>query len=88
MYFSHAFTLLLLRKEIILTKSSLLCESSNKLASNCKSLTSNSLAILTYWPLKNTFFTLHKRDSATFKLFNCLGRIYLMSYRKQLNDKF
>ena len=30
----------------------------------------------------------YKRDSATFKLLNCLDRISLMRYQKHLNDKF
>ena len=71
-YFSCAITLLLRCKE---TKSSPLCKSSVKFAAKPKSLTSNNQASPTYWPLKNTFFTLYKRDSPTFKLLNCLDRI-------------
>ena len=48
MYFSRTFTLFLQRKQTILTKSSLLCESSIKFAFKCKSLPSNNEAILTY----------------------------------------
>ena len=88
MYFSRTFTLFLRRKETILTKSSLLCENSVKFAPKYKSLASNNEAILTYWPLKNTFFTFYKRDFATFKLLNCLDRISLMSSMKHLNGKF
>ena len=88
MYFSRTFTLLLRRKETILTKSSLLCESSDKFAHKCKSLPSNNEAILTYLPLKSIFFTFYEHDYATFKLLNCLDGISLMRYKKHLNDKF
>ena len=84
-YFSCAITLLLRRKE---TKSLPLCKSSVKFAAKLKSLTSNNQASPTYWPLKNTFFTLYKRDSPTFELLNCLDRISLMSYKKHLKYKF
>ena len=85
--FSRAFTLLLPRKETILTKSSLICESSDKKAPTCKFLVLNTEVILTYLPVKNIFFTLYKRDSATFKLLNYLDRMSLISYKKHLNDK-
>ena len=87
--FSHTFTLLLRRKETVLTKSSLPCKSSLKFKT-CKSLASNNEATLTYWPLKKPLkrITFYKRDSATFKLLNCLDRMFLMSYEKELNDKF
>ena len=84
-YFRCTFTMLLQRKEAIL--SLLLCESLDKFAPKGKFLASNNEAILTYWPLKNTFFTFYKRDSAIFKLLNWLDRISLMSYKKDLNDK-
>ena len=45
-YFSCTFTSLLRRKEAILTKSSLLSESSDKFALKCKLLASNNEAIL------------------------------------------
>ena len=48
MYFTRTFTLFLQRKETVLTKSSLLCESSIKFTFKCKSLPSNNEAILTY----------------------------------------
>ena len=85
--FSSAFTLLLPRKEAILTKSSLICESSDKKAPTCKFLVLNTEVILTYLPVKNIFFTFYKRDSATFKLLNYSDRISLISYKKHLNDK-
>ena len=53
-------------------KSSRLCESSNKFENNWKILASTNQAILTYLSLKNSFVTFYKRDSATFKLLNCL----------------
>ena len=70
MYFSRIFTWFLLRKEVILTKSSLLCESCNKFSSKCKLSALNNEAILTI---------LTKRNSAIFKLFNCLNQASLMS---------
>ena len=82
MYFSRTFRLFLRRRETILTKSSLLYESSVKFAPKCKSLEFlawNNEVILTWWPLKNTFFTFYKRDSALVKLLNYLDRISLMS---------
>ena len=88
MYFSLTFTRLLRRQETNFTKFSPLGETSVKFAPKCKSLASNNEAILTYWSLKNTFFTFCKRYSATFKLLNCLNRIFLMSCKKHLNDKF
>ena len=88
MYFSCTFTSLSRRKEEILTQSPLLCESFEKFPPKCKLLASNNEAILTYWPLKDTFFTFYKCDSAIFKFLNCLDRISLMSYKKYLNDKF
>ena len=48
MYFSSTFLLLLQCKEAILTKSSLLCESSDKLAPKGKILALNNEAKLTY----------------------------------------
>ena len=83
MYFSRISARVLLRKEAILTKSTQPCESSNKFARKCKFLASNNEAILIYLPLKINLFTFYKRDSATFKLLNCL-----MSYKKHFNDKF
>ena len=68
MYFSCNFTLLLRRKEAILTTSMLQCKSSNKFAPKGKYLASNNEVILTHWPLKNIFFTFCKRGSAIFKL--------------------
>ena len=44
MYFSPAFTLLLRRKETIITKPSLLCESSAKFAAKCNFLAMNNEA--------------------------------------------
>ena len=75
MYFSCTFASLLRRKEAVLSQSSLLRESYDKFAPKCKFLTSSSEAILIYRPLKNTFLSFYKRDSATFKLLNCLVRI-------------
>ena len=88
MYFSRTFTFLLRCKETILTKSSLLCERSVKFPPKCKFLALNNKAILTYSPLKNTFFTFYKRDYATFKHLNCLDRISLTSYKKHFHDRF
>ena len=65
-----------------------LCESSVKFSARWKYLASNSEAIMTYWPLKNTFPKFYKRGSATFKLINCLDRISLIGHKKQLNGKF
>ena len=87
MNFSRTFTVLLWRKEEILTKFSLLCKSSDKFVPKWKLLASNNEAILTYWTLNNTIFTFHKGDFPTFKLLNYLDRIYLMSYKKYLNGK-
>ena len=58
MYFSRTFTLLLRRKETILTKSSLLCESSLIFAPENKSFASNNEAILTYKRFINTILLL------------------------------
>ena len=55
MYFTYTFTWLLRRKEVILTQSSLPCESSDKFAPNFKIVASNNEVIVTDWPLKNTF---------------------------------
>ena len=68
MYSSYIFAWLLQPVEEVLFKSPLLCKTPNKSASKRKFLISNDEAILTYWPLKNTFFIFYKRDSATFKL--------------------
>ena len=88
MYFSCTFTSILRRKEAILTQSSLLCESLDKFSTKCKFLASNNDAILSYWPLNNTFFTFYILGSAIFKLLSCLEQIFLISYKKHLNDKF
>ena len=48
MYFSCTFTLLLRRKEAVLTQFSLLCESSDKFTPKCRFLASNNETILTY----------------------------------------
>ena len=64
-YHTYSCTLTWLGQRIqaILTKFSLLCESSNKFAPKWKALASNNEAIMTYWTLKNTFFTFHKPNS-------------------------
>ena len=74
--------------EAILTKSSLLYESSNKFATKFKFIFPHHEAIMTYWSLKNTFFTFCKCESAIFKLLIYLNKTYLMSYIKHLNNKF
>ena len=48
MYFTYTFTWLLRRKEVILTQSSLPCESSDKFAPNFKIVASNNEVIVTY----------------------------------------
>ena len=42
-------------------------------------LASNNEAILTYWTLRNTFFTFYNCDSATFKLLNYSDRMSLIN---------
>ena len=69
--FSRIFSWLLRRRKAILIKSSLLCKCSNKFAPKYKFFASNNEAILTYRPLKNTFFTFYKRYSAIFKFLDC-----------------
>ena len=54
-HFSCIFTWPLKCKEQFLTKSSLLCENTDKFFS------SNNEALLTYWPLQKNFFTLFYR---------------------------
>ena len=55
MHYSRTFTLLLWRKETILSKYSLLCESPVRFAPKCKSFAWSNEAILIYRLLKNTF---------------------------------
>ena len=66
---------------ILTNQMPILCESTDKFVSNYKLAVSNNEAILTYWPVKNTFFMFYRLESATFKLLNHLNQISLLSYK-------
>ena len=84
----YIFTWFLQRIKATLIKSSLLCKCSGSLLQNIILQAQIIKAIPTYQSLKNITFIFFKPDSATFKRVNYKNQIILMSYKKDLNDKF